>query len=133
MARSTRSARAEERLRRVLVRDLVLQASIGVYQHEHAGRQRVRINLDLGVREGDIATVNDRLARVVDYEWVVNSVRDVVAKGHLNLVETLAERIASVCFEDTRVREAKVRVEKLDVFPDAASVGVEIVRQSPYP
>jgi len=133
MARSPRAARAGTGLRHVLVRDLVLQASIGVYQHEQVSRQRVRINLDLGVREGDLATIDDRLARVVDYEWVIESVRAVVADGHLNLVETLAERIAAACFEDARVREVRVRVEKLDIFPDAASVGIEIERKSPYP
>jgi len=133
MARSPRAARAGTGLRHVLVRDLVLQASIGVYQHEQVSRQRVRINLDLGVREGDLATIDDRLAGVRHYEWVIESVRAVVADGHLNLVETLAERIAAACFEDARVREVRVRVEKLDIFPDAASVGIEIERKSPYP
>jgi dihydroneopterin aldolase len=43
-------------------------------------------------------------------------------------VETLAEQIAALCLEDRRVRVARVRVEKLDVFVDATSVGVEIER-----
>jgi 7,8-dihydroneopterin aldolase/epimerase/oxygenase len=47
-------------------------------------------------------------------------------------VETLAERIAALCLSDRRVRVARVRVEKLDVFPDATSVGVEIERVSTH-
>lgn len=132
MAKARRPARASTSLRRVLIRDLIVGARVGVYRHEREAQQRVRINLDLGVREADPKTVRDRLAQVVDYEQVVNLVRRVVGDGHLNLVETLAERIAAACFRDRRVRDAKVRVEKLDVFPDTSAVGIEIERRSPY-
>lgn len=114
-------------IRHVFVRDLQLLCRIGVYRHERRKDQRVRVNLDLAVREGDGETA-DRLAAVVDYEEIVERVRRIPAKGHINLIETLAERIAEACLVDERVRTARVRVEKLDVFPDAASVGVEIER-----
>ncbi len=117
-------------LRHVFVRDLVLDSSIGVHQHERLGPQRVRINLDLGVWEGVPAA--DDLDRVVCYETIIDNVRAVATESHLNLVETLAERVAEVCLVDPRVRLARVRIEKLDVFSDAASVGVEIERESPY-
>ena len=115
------------RMRHVFVRDLQLLCRLGVYRHERRKDQRVRVNLDLAVREGEGAPA-DRLAAVVDYEEIVERVRLIPAKGHINLIETLAERIAEVCLVDERVRTARVRVEKLDVFPDAASVGVEIER-----
>ena len=117
------------RLRHVFVRDLVLVCSIGVHRHEHAAAQRVRINLDLAVRDGG-ADLGDDLANVVCYEQITNGVRAIVTGGHIRLVETMAEVIAAMCLEDSRVRSARVRVEKLDVFPDAASVGVEIERIS---
>ena len=123
----TRFREAGQALRRVFVRDLVLEASIGVYPHEHARKQRVRINLDLGV--ADEPCGNDELARVVDYEAVAKRVRAVVSAGHFRLVETLAERIAAACLRDGRVRVARIRVEKLDVFADAGSAGVEIERR----
>lgn len=115
-------------LRHVFLRDVILEASIGVYPHERGARQRVRINVDLGVLEGTTA-MNDRLDQVVDYEAVANRVRAVTLADHINLVETLAERIASVCLVDERVILARIRVEKLDVFPDVASVGVEVERR----
>ena len=65
----------------------------------------------------------DELARVVDYEKLADAVRGIVASGHVRLVETLAERIAEACLADRRVHLARVRVEKLDIFPDAASAG----------
>ena len=124
-------------IRHVFLRDMVLPASIGVYPHEHAATQRIRVNVDLGVSEDGgpgiglsrPAVGRDDLGRVVDYETVVRSVRSVVAAGHVMLVETLAERLAEICLSDPRVEVVRIRVEKLDVFDDLASVGVEIERQ----
>ena len=115
------------RTRRIFVRDLVVPCLIGVHRHEKDGRQRVRINLDLDVAE-DEAAHGDRLANVVCYEEIVSAIRRITDAGHINLVETLAERIAEYCLRDPRVRMARVRIEKLDVFADAGSVGVEIER-----
>ena len=123
-------AEPDQRIRRVFVRDLVLPALIGVHRHEQDGRQRVRINLDLEVPE-DPAPLADRLAEVVNYEDIVTGIRKIVAAGHINLVETLAEKVAARCLADRRVRSVRVRVEKLDVFADASSVGVEIERANP--
>jgi len=122
--------------RRMFIRDLVLAASIGVYSHEHEARQRVRINVDLavlddGVQNASRASIGaDDLARVVDYEAIVNRIRAITNAGHIQLVETLAERLAETCLLDARVRRVLVRVEKLDVFADAAAVGVEIERRN---
>lgn len=130
MARITKFAAG---LRHVFLRDMVLPASIGIYPHEHEVKQRVRINVDLGVDDDSvlagIAVGPDELARVVDYEKIANRVRAIVGSGHTRLVETLAERIAETCLTDARVRLVRIRVEKLDVFPDAVSAGVEIERQ----
>jgi dihydroneopterin aldolase len=120
----------------MFIRDLVLHASIGVHAHEHAAPQRVRINLNLTVTEDAIANLSrpsvgrDDLSRVVDYEQIAGRVRAIIAAGHVQLVETLAERIAEACLADARVTHATVRVEKLDIFADAASVGVEIERRN---
>ena len=113
--------------RRMLVRNLILECRIGVYRHERNGKQRVRINLDLDIAEPATPPA-DRLADVVDYETLVVGLRRLTEAGHVNLVETLAERIAGICLSDARVRRARVRVEKLDVFADMDSVGVEIER-----
>jgi 7,8-dihydroneopterin aldolase/epimerase/oxygenase len=126
------SARA---LRRMFLRDLVLVASIGVHPHEYAATQRVRINIDLGVADDSAQPFSrgpvgrDELSRVVDYEQLANAVRDIVRAGHVRLVETMAERIAEACLVDPRVAVARVRVEKLDIFPDALGAGVEIERK----
>ena len=122
-----RIASAERSLRHVFIRDLVLAGSIGVHRHEKESLQRVRINLDLAVDESG-QSIDDDINNVICYEQLAESVGDIVGRGHVNLVETLAENIAAMCLEDLRVRSARVRVEKLDVLEGAESVGVEIER-----
>lgn len=122
--------------RRMFVRDLVVNAHIGVYAHEQGRTQRVRVNLDLTVEDLPATGLSrpgigaDDLNRVVDYDTIINAVRNIIAAGHVQLVETLAERVAEACLQDPRIHTVKVMVEKLDVFPDASSVGVEIKRHN---
>ena len=120
-------ADASRSIRHVFIRDLVLTCSIGVHTHEKDAHQRVRINLDLAVDERD-QPVGDNIKNVLCYEQLANRVGDIVGRGHVNLVETLAENIAEMCLKDRRVLSARVRVEKLDILEDAQSVGVEIER-----
>jgi 7,8-dihydroneopterin aldolase/epimerase/oxygenase len=132
---SPRIASSTRALRHVFLRDLVLPASIGVLPHEQGAPQRVRINVDLGVEDDGAQPFSrapvgrDELSRVVDYGRVADQVRQIVSAGHVRLVETLAERIAEACLTDGRVHVARIRVEKLDIFPDATSAGVEIERR----
>ena len=58
----------------------------------------------------------------------MDCIRAIIAEGHVRLAETLAERIAAACFEDTRVKTVRVRVEKLEALTAAESVGIEIER-----
>jgi dihydroneopterin aldolase len=124
-----RIADAKKRIRHVFVRDLELNANIGVYRREKGTLQPVRINLDLTVEETE-GEVDDKLENVVDYGAVVEGIKTILAGGHLNLVETLAEKIAAHCLEDKRVKVARVRIEKLKILPEAQSVGVEIEREA---
>lgn len=123
-------ADARTAVRHVFLHDLTVSCLIGIHAHEKTAPQRVRFNLDLAVQE-DSGPLDDDFAKVVCYEGIANGIRNLVSEGHVNLVETLAERVAEMCFADSRVRVARVRVEKLDVFSDATSAGVEIERFNP--
>ena len=114
-------------VRHVFVRDLVIPALIGIHTHEKDGAQRIRVNLDMEVPEAD-SPAQDRLSDVVCYEEIVDGIRAIVDAGHINLVETLSEKIAARILADQRIERVRVRVEKLDIFSDATSVGVEIER-----
>ena len=113
---------------RIFVRDLVLTGLIGVHSHEQDQPQRIQFNVDLMSEDGCI-TADDKIANVVSYEDIVSGIKNLLARGHVGLVETLAEEIANMCLSDGRVRVVRVRVEKLDVFDEAASVGIEIERR----
>ncbi|HEX2116447.1 MAG TPA: dihydroneopterin aldolase, partial [Alphaproteobacteria bacterium] len=99
-----RPAEASTGLRHMFVRDLVMAAPIGVRAHEQGRRQRIRLNLDLGVLDTEST---DRLDSVVCYDDLIAAVRVVVEAEHVQLVETLAERIAEACFRDRRVITAR--------------------------
>ncbi|MDR3499653.1 MAG: dihydroneopterin aldolase [Parvibaculum sp.] len=128
--RPLKIADAAHATRHVFVRDLLLDAHIGVYAHEHGRTQPIRVNVDLTVIE---VAHGDDLANVVNYKTVVDNIKALVDSGHLNLVETLAENIAAQCLEDERVTVARIRIEKLAAIPNAESVGVEIERAKSLP
>ena len=113
-------------IRHVFIRNLELPAHIGVYRQEEGRTQPVRINVDLAT--DDVADAQDMLENVVDYHVIEKRIRAIIAEGHVRLAETLAERIAAACFEDMRVKSARIRVEKLHAMPGAESAGVEIER-----
>ena len=120
-------ASSSARLRHVFVRDLDVMATLGIYDHEKVKPQRIIVNIDLSVSEGENPLVDD-ISNVVSYEIVVKKVQAIIAKGHVNLVETLCELIAAACLKDKRVMAARVRIEKPDIIKNARSVGVEIER-----
>ncbi len=118
---------AAGRLRHVFVRDLEIVASVGLLEHEKRYEQRIIVSVDLAVRD-DYDGVSDRLGDVLDYGRVVDDIARLVQSGHVNLIETLAERIAKQCLADERVERVRVCIEKPEVLPSCRSVGIEIER-----
>lgn len=116
-------------MRRVFIRNLLVQAEIGIHSHERGKTQAVRLNVDLLVDDNPV--IEDKLETVVDYGAITKRIRTLIASGHVNLAETLAERIAALCFEDARVKRARVMVEKLEALAGAEAAGVEIERARP--
>ena len=112
-------------LDRIFVRNFVLPIAIGVYDEEQGITQKVGFSIEAEVAAG-VSPKGDDLDEVPSYDELTGAVKAVVAAGHINLVETLAARIAERCLADKRIVSVRVRVEKLERGPDA--VGVEIVR-----
>ncbi len=124
-------ANAAARTRHVFVRDLEVWATVGVHAHEKRAPQRLVMSVDLTVHEAT-SPLHDRLENVVCYEQVVRHIQKICRAGHVNLIETLAEKIAEKCLTDPRVLAVRIRIEKPDILAECASVGVEIERlQSP--
>ena len=114
--------------RRVFVRDLEIVASVGVLEREKRYDQRIFVSTDLYVRD-DYDGTSDRLTEVLDYSKVVDGMIQLIQREHVNLIETLAERIADYCLADARVEAVRVRIEKPEVIEHCRSVGIEIERR----
>lgn len=109
------------------LRDFVDLFRIGVWASEKGRRQRVRINVCLTMPWPERALADD-LDEVLSYDFLIDGIRALRDGEHIQLVETLAARIVSLCFSDPRVVKARVQVEKLDVVPESGGVGVVIER-----
>ena len=110
---------------RIFVHDYVLDVEIGVHHHEKGVTQRVRFCVDVEVTSATGA-LDDDIDRTLDYDHITNGIKSIIARGHINLVETLAEEVAQHCLDHPRAARVTVSIEKLDKDPGA--VGVEIVR-----
>ena len=111
--------------RKILVRDLVLKISVGIHDFEKKKKQRVKFNLDINT-DPSLVPEDNNLNTIINYEDVIKNIKKITNKKHYLLLETLAEKIFLKLFENIRVKKVKLRIEKLDVFKNTSSVGIEI-------
>lgn len=110
---------------RILVRNFILPVEIGAYAEEHGRTQRVCFNVTVDVAR---VTANpEDMRHIFSYDLILDGIRTLVSLGHIDLVETLAEQIASLILAYPQAQRVMVRVEKLDLAPEA--MGIEIVRE----
>jgi dihydroneopterin aldolase len=100
--------------------------NIGVHDFEKKGEQRVLFNVDLFIPMAESTPLNDQLEEVVDYDFMRETIAQRMAKGHIQLQETLCDDIARAMLLHPKVKAVRVSTEKPDVYPDCESVGVEV-------
>lgn len=110
---------------RISLRDHVVEVEIGAFQAERGTRQRVRFDIAVEVRP-QAGPINDDVDRILSYDRLTEAIAAELAAERLNLLETLAERVAERILAEPRAMRVFVRIEKLDRGPGA--LGVEIVR-----
>ncbi len=112
----------------VRIRDLKLDFFIGVLQSEKGRRQPVNINIWLAT-SCDWRHTADDISAYISYADIVAGIR-AIADGskHINLVETLAEKICDIALNDARATRVRVTVEKTTIIPEATAVGVTLQR-----
>jgi dihydroneopterin aldolase len=125
-------ARSHVVLDKIGVRGLIRDVEIGVFEEEKGRTQRVRFTVEVSIFPSPRAG-NDDIADAVSYDYIVDAITKVTSQGHIQLLETLAERIADECLADRRAAKVHVVVEKLDRLEGNASLCVEIERQQPAP
>lgn len=111
----------------VLINDLVIPMSVGIYDHEKTRQQNVVISVEVYVEK--VRVIEDKtIDDVVSYEDIANQIRGLCQSRHFDLVEVLAEKIAQMCLENTLVHLVSIKVLKPDIIKDAGAVGVHILR-----
>ena len=115
---------------RLAITGLVCHGHHGVFEHERRDGQRFVVDLVLGV-DTRPAAESDDLHDTVDYGRLVQSARAAVETDPVDLIETLAQRIADVCLLDGRVEWCRVTVHKPDAPIDAtfSDVALTITRK----
>ena len=114
--------------RRLFLRNYEVMINIGVHEFEKKGEQRVLINVDLYIPLALSTPKDDNLEEVVDYDFMRDTIARRVARGHVQLQESLVDDVVAAMLEHPRVRAARVSTMKPDVYPDCEGVGVEVFR-----
>jgi dihydroneopterin aldolase len=118
------------RMDHIFIRDFRLQTLIGFHRRERVVPQTIRIDLEIGIANAAVFA-SDRVADCIDYDKVTARIRE-VASEHVNLVETLADRVARLVLEEFGASWVKVSIAKLGILKDVALVGVSVERRKPY-
>jgi len=114
--------------RRLFLRGLTVQAQIGIHAFEKEQPQRVILDIDLYVPLADTSPSEDSIAEVVDYDFVREVVQARLARGAIQLQETLCDDVLASLLAHPQVLAARVSTRKPDVYPDCDAVGVEAFR-----
>ncbi len=110
---------------RISLRDHIVEVEIGAFQAERGTTQRVGFNVVVEVRPLS-HVVDDDVDKILSYDKVTEAIATALSEERLNLLETLAERIAERILVEPQALRVFVRIEKLDRGNGA--LGVEIVR-----
>jgi len=108
----------------IFVRDFVVDCNVGVYAEEQGVTQKVRFSVDARLAP-DVFSVEDEMVEVPSYADIIDVIVALARGGHINLVETFAERIAASVLADKRIVAVRVVLEKLERGP---ARGVDIIR-----
>ena len=111
-------------LDRISVRDLIKSVEIGAFQKERDTKQRIRFNVVLEVSNIMASAEADDVDQILSYDAITDAIEEQLKVERLNLLETLAERIAESILSHVRAVRVFVRIEKLDRIPGALSVDI---------
>jgi dihydroneopterin aldolase len=108
----------------LFLRDLDVSARIGVHDFERAAPQRLLINIALALEQAPEA---DEITAVTDYDFIRRDIHRILARGHIDLQESLCLAIIEACRAQPNVVAARISTRKPDVYPDAGAVGCRMV------
>ncbi|MDC0449799.1 dihydroneopterin aldolase [Pelagibacteraceae bacterium] len=114
--------------RKVLIKDLIFNTSIGIHDFEKKQKQQIKFNIEI-VINSSLRPSHNNLNTIVNYEDVISSIKTLTQKKHYDLLEVLAEDIFLDLFENKNIIKIKLKIEKPEIIKNTASVGIEIIKK----
>ena len=111
--------------RKVIIRDLILNISIGIHNFEKKKKQRVKFNIEILTNPYVLPNSKD-LNTILNYEEIVGKIEKISYSRHHELLEDLAENIFNMIFKNKLVKKINLKIEKLDILKKTKSVGIEV-------
>lgn len=111
----------------VYIRDLRVDALIGIYDWERSIKQQIRIDVEMGW-DNTKPAASDDIVDTLNYKEAAQRIKKMVAETEYQLVETLAERIAEMLMNDMNIPWIKLTLGKPYAVKDSSEVGVCIER-----
>jgi dihydroneopterin aldolase len=111
----------------IFIRGLRIETLIGFHKRERIVPQTVSMDLEIGI-SNDAVFRSDLVADCIDYDIVTQRIRALMQETQFNLVETLAQRIADILFDEFGASYAKISIAKLGILKNTDRVGVQIER-----
>ena len=112
------------RKRKIFINNLILIASIGVYEKEKKNKQKIIVNLEI-LLTNNTEPLSDNLEETQDYSQFRKCVTDIVQSEHFDLLEILTKKIYRVISKNEFVLGVKVNISKPDIF-DNCEVAYEL-------
>ena len=111
--------------RKVVIKDLILNISIGIHSFEKRKKQRVKFNIKI-LTDPLLKPNSNDLSTILNYEEIRNKLENLVNKSHYELLEDLAENIFEILFKNKITKKVNLKIEKLDIIKKTSSVGIEV-------
>ncbi|MEL0012982.1 MAG: dihydroneopterin aldolase [Bacteroidetes bacterium] len=113
-------------VRKIFLRNLLVDVHMGVHENEQDRTQPIRINIVLYMCP-DTVPSHDSITEVFDYDQVHDGVLRLAQARHINLQETLVQEISDFVLTFEQILAVRVSTEKTDVYPDCEGVGYELI------
>ena len=111
----------------IFLREIRLDARIGIYKREKTITQTVELDLDIALPDDRVFT-SGKVADTIDYAVVIERIRATLVEQHYGLVENLAEHVAQIILREFHAPWVRVSIAKIGAQPNARRVGVVIER-----
>ena len=110
--------------KKIIIKDLVLLLSVGIHKFEKLKKQNVKFNIEITFDPN----LKPDVRTIVNYESIINDIKHLTEKTHFELLESLSESIFDEIFKNKKIKKIKLKIEKLDIIKETASVGIEFVK-----